>query len=652
MVLAACAPKVTTTPGATEVVPTGPASPYIGSGQLDGNGIPPTFFSDLNIRLAFAHSFNWATYIRDAFKGEAVQSSQLALPGMPGYDPNQAVYVFDKAKAEEYFKASTLTSADGASLWDTGFRYQMLYNTGNLSRQTVAQIIASTVYSINTKFVVEVLGLPWPAYLAAQRAGYVPMMPGGWQEDIHDPHNWYQPYTFGSYGGKRQGLPADLLAQFKTIMDAGVAETDPAARTEIYKGFNQLYYEQAVGVPLVIATSHGFQQKWVTGRVMNPLYSGLVFAPIAKAATAVNPTAFTYETIGDIDTMDPALAYDTSSGQILQNVYDTLVFFDGDKTDAYVPAIATEVPTVANGGVSADGLTYTFKIRQGVTFHNGDVLKASDVAYSFARGLLQGGGISPQFLLTEPFFGVGTYDVAELVDPATVDDPEALKAADPAKLTSVCETVLSKFVVDDAAGTVTMTLANPWGPFLATIAQTWGSILDQAWVVANGGWDGTCATWQNFYAMQSADDPISKIANGTGPYELDVYDPGISYSLKKFATYWGTPAILDRVVVKVVPEWGTRFADLQTGNADIVDVPSANRPQVDAMVGEIQIWDAAANAYGATQLVCGYDNTKQAAAQFTLCAAGETPATDKPFHLFIGRPGISMDVLLFNWNIQ
>jgi hypothetical protein len=91
---------------------------------------------------------------------------------------------------------------------------------------------------------------------------------------------------------------------------------------------------------------------------------------------------------------------------------------------------------------------------------------------------------------------------------------------------------------------------------------------------------------------------------------------------------------------------------LQTGNADIVDVPSANRPQVDAMVGEIQIWDAAANAYGATQLVCGYDNTKQAAAQFTLCAAGETPATEKPFHLFIGRPGIAMDVLLFNWNIQ
>ena len=62
-------------------------------------------------------------------------------------------------------------------------------------------------------------------------------------------------------------------------------------------------------------------------------------------------------------------------------------------------------------------------------------------------------------------------------------------------------------VADDAAGTVTMTLAQPWGPFLPTIAQSWGSVMDKEWVLENGGWDGSCDTWQNFYAMDSADDP-------------------------------------------------------------------------------------------------------------------------------------------------
>ena len=40
-------------------------------------------------------------------------------------------------------------------------------------------------------------------------------------------------------------------------------------------------------------------------------------------------------------------------------------------------------------------------------------------------------------------------------------------------------------VADDAAGTVTMTLAGPWGPFLPTIAQSWGSVLEKKWVINN-----------------------------------------------------------------------------------------------------------------------------------------------------------------------
>lgn len=655
VVLAACGGTPTAAPGGTEAPPPpateAPAvNPYTGSGQLDGNGIPPNFFADEHVRKGFSYAFDWDTFINDVYKGEAVQSLELSLPGMPGYDPNAPHYVMDLDKAAAEFKASTLTSPDGKSLWDTGFRMQMLYNQGNTTRQIVAEILASNLSKINEKFVIETLGLPWPAYLASQRAHQIPIMTGGWLEDIHDPANWYQPYTVGAYGG-RQGMPDDLKNQFKPLLDQGVGVTDPAARAEVYKQINQLYYDTAPGTPLVLATSHGFGQRWVQGLIRNPIFPGIYFAPISKAAGAKNPTTFTEATFGDVDTLDPALAYDTASGEVLQNVYNTLIFYDGDKPGSFVPMLASEMPTI-----SADGKTYTFKLRSGVTFQNGDPMTASDVAFSFVRGLLQGGGVSPQWLLSEPFFGVGNQDVSSMVDPsgALADDPAKMQAADPAKLKSVCENLKTQIVADDTANTVTMTLAQPWGPFLATIAQTWGSVMDAKWVAANGGWDGSCDTWQKFYAITSADDPLSKVANGTGPFALDHWTPGTEVVLTKNPTYWGTAPALDRVVIQNIAEWGTRFSELQAGDADVAAVPVENRSQADALVGEIRVFNATTQSYDPPQPVCGYDASKLGAAKFTICAAGETPpsAADKPLRVTIGQPQLSMDVILYNFAIK
>ena len=164
---------------------------------------------------------------------------------------------------------------------------------------------------------------------------------------------------------------------------------------------------------------------------------------------------------------------------------------------------------------------------------------------------------------------------------ASADDREALLANDPAVLKAACENVQAAIVADDAAGTVTMTLAQAWGPFLPTIANGWGSIMDKEWVIENGGWDGTCDTWQNTYGMTSADDPFTAIANGTGAFKLDHWTPGQEIVLAKFDGYWGEPAKLDRVVIKIIPEFGTRFAMLQAGEADTIDVVAEYRAQVD-----------------------------------------------------------------------
>ncbi len=623
-------------------------NPYLGSNKLDGNGVPPTFFDDVHIRRAFAYAFDASIVADEVYMGEAVQSKVLSLPGMPGYDPDASFYSFDPERAAEEFKLADVdkdgipAGEDPDDVWEMGFRLQMLYNTGNTTRQIYAEILQANLAAINSKFVVEVLGLPWPAYLTAQRAFKIPIMTGGWLEDIHDAHNWYQPYTTGTYGGRQQ-LPADLKAEFKVLLDKGVALTDPDERHEVYKEFNQLYFDMAVGVPVVLATSHGYEQKWVEGRVLNPIFSGDVFKTMFETEESPDPDTLTVASFGDPLVLDPAACYDTASGQVLQNIYETLVFYDDIKTDAFVPQLAE------SWEVSEDGTVWTFQIREGVKFHEGGDLTPSDVAYSFQRGLLQGGYSTPQWLLAEPFFGVGIDDITGLVDDfESADDRETLLANDPEVLVAACETVKSKIVADDEAGTVTMTLAQAWGPFLATIANNWGAVMDMEWVIENGGWDGSCDTWQNYYSMADADNPFRAITNGTGAYVLDHWTPDQEVILTAFDGYWDEPAKTERVALLNISEFGTRFAMLQAGDADIIAVPAENRAAVDPMVGEIRIYNPETNAYDEAVPVCAIDTTRLGLDRFELCEDGN----GQPLTLYFGRPGLSQDVILFNFNIK
>jgi peptide/nickel transport system substrate-binding protein len=356
-------------------------------------------------------------------------------------------------------------------------------------------------------------------------------------------------------------------------------------------------------------------------------------APVSFAAA--DTLTLTMVTFGDPETLDPVWNYETAGGEVLLNTYETLVFYNGSDPNDFVPQLATDWT------ISDDGMTYTFTIREGVTFHNGDVMTPEDVAYSFQRGILQGSTQGPQFLMAEPFFGIGTYDIAELVDPsgALDDDPAALVAADSALLMAACQRV-QETIVDNGDGTVSFHLAQPWGPFLATIAQTWGSITDKAWDIEQGAWDGDCATWQNYYGRDSEDTPLRELENGTGPFYVDHWTRGEEIAMVRNDNYWRTepiweggpsgPARLERVLIRLVDEWGTRFAMAQAGDADIVQVPRANIAQIDPLVGER----------------CDYDD---ATMDFT-CAPTESP--NGPLRLYIGFPQVARTDLFFTFDIN
>ncbi len=84
--------------------------------------------------------------------------------------------------------------------------------------------------------------------------------------------------------------------------------------------------------------------------------------------------------LSDFGTLDPAVADAETDQEIQQNFLDGLVRFDKDLN--IVPDLATAVPQP-----STDGLTYTFKLRQDVTFSNGDKFTSKDVLYSWNRAV-------------------------------------------------------------------------------------------------------------------------------------------------------------------------------------------------------------------------------------------------------------------------
>ncbi len=82
------------------------------------------------------------------------------------------------------------------------------------------------------------------------------------------------------------------------------------------------------------------------------------------SAAVKHPDTFVLATVGQPQCIDPAVDYESAGGEILNNVYETLVWYNANSSSELKPMLATEVPTVENGGISEDKLNYTFHIRQ------------------------------------------------------------------------------------------------------------------------------------------------------------------------------------------------------------------------------------------------------------------------------------------------
>ncbi|MDP3767222.1 MAG: ABC transporter substrate-binding protein, partial [Dehalococcoidia bacterium] len=88
---------------------------------------------------------------------------------------------------------------------------------------------------------------------------------------------------------------------------------------------------------------------------------------------------------GEPKTIDPHLTNFTTESTLTKTLFSGL--FTYDENLKIVPNVAAEVPTVDNGGVSRDGLTYTIKLRKDARWSDGKALTANDFAYSLKRAM-------------------------------------------------------------------------------------------------------------------------------------------------------------------------------------------------------------------------------------------------------------------------
>ncbi|WP_371368308.1 Glutathione-binding protein GsiB [Sporomusa rhizae] len=292
-----------------------------------------------------------------------------------------------------------------------------------------------------------------------------------------------------------------------------------------------------------------------------------------KAAGKVKDTV-TVGTGYDAKTLDPIATNDVASSNVMNQIYGTLVQVN-DKGEV--------VPMLAESYTKLDDKTYEFKLRKGVTFHNGEEMKASDVKFTLERAASPLGAA-----------------VAHLFEPL---DVSALK------------------VVDDY--TIQIKLKYVFPPFISTsLTHTGGSILNEKAVKAAG--------------KDYGQNPV-----GTGPFKFEKWVKGDRIELSRFDGYYGNKPAFKTLVIRPIPEVTNRVIELESGGIDVCYEVSANdlpRLQDNKEVKVVRVLDNGTAFMGMNTTKKPFDDVRVRQA---ISYAIDTPTVVNTVWRGIGKPAVS-----------
>ena len=240
-------------------------------------------------------------------------------------------------------------------------------------------------------------------------------------------------------------------------------------------------------------------------------------APAALFAETPADTLVIADAIDDIVALDPAEAYEFSGLDVINNVYDGLIELDPAKSGEMVPGLAE------SWDVSEDGLTFTLKMKPGLTFASGNPVRAEDAAWSLQRAIKL--NKSPAFILGQ--FGW------------TPENVDSMVTAD--------------------GDTLTLKVDKAYAPTFLYNCLTSGvaSVVDKDLVMPNE------------VAGDMGNEWLKSNSAGTGAYVLKSFKPNEGYILEANPTHWRGPAKIAKVFMQHVPEAATQRLQLEKGDIDI-----------------------------------------------------------------------------------
>ena len=251
------------------------ANPDVGSGKLDGQGIPADFFTDRDLRKAFEYAFDYEAFLKESMEGRGEAAIGPAPKGLVPQDSSFKRYTFDLKKAEEHFK-----KAWGGQVWEKGFKFTITYNTSGEMRQIASEILKRNVEKINPKFQIDLRGVTWPSFLEKTTRRQMPMWARGWVADYADAHNFYFPFLHSQ--GRYAISQGYKNPQIDALIEQAVTETNQVKRNALYKQVHNLMHEDAMQIYTVHPTGLWATRKNVKGFVDNPVYMGIYFYPMHK----------------------------------------------------------------------------------------------------------------------------------------------------------------------------------------------------------------------------------------------------------------------------------------------------------------------------------------------------------------------------------
>ena len=252
---------------------------------------------------------------------------------------------------------------------------------------------------------------------------------------------------------------------------------------------------------------------------------------------------------GDIQYVDPSFVSDRNSLYVADQVVEGLVGLEPGTTSTVVPVLASALPKV-----SADGLTYTFKLRSGVKFHDGTTFDAAAVKFNYERwkNFTTGDLRTHATYAAAVFGGFGDPAVAGAAPLGAVDTSSNLAS-----------------VEAPDASTVVIHLRTAQSNFLLSQTTAPFGIQSPTAIAANDGDNPKLA--DNPYAR--GENGQGKAMVGTGPFMFSEWVPGDHVTLIKNPNYWNSAArpYLERIVFKPIASSASKLAALQSGSVDIVE---------------------------------------------------------------------------------